>query len=477
MTFEWSKYQKEIFNEVEKGTGNIVVEALAGSSKTTVLIECTNHIPQGSKTLLCAFNKRIKEELDTKISNPDVKCLTLHSLGFSAIRKTNPNVQVDSKKMDDVINSLRFKITDADYSKVMTNLKKTCSLAKSTLVDTPSKIKNIIELYDVDYTPYSVDEFTKMVFDSLEKSKTLRNVIDFDDMVLFPIIFDLKVDKFDYILIDEAQDLGVGLLQIALKAKKENSRIFVFADALQAIYQFRGAGGEQVIKMIDEIGGKKLPLPICYRCPTSVVDLARKYAPTIESFPGNKQGEVKNITYDEMYKIIPKGTFVISRYNAPLVPVYFSLLKLGKSAFIIGKDIGNNLITIIKRSKCKSIDNFKSKMDEMRRAEIAKAKKEKRSYDLIDDKYDCLENISATCKTVKELSDKINKMFTDIADHEKISLMSTHKAKGLEADTVILLKKTFSPDSDDQAERNIFYVAISRTKDKLYFVEKEKSTK
>lgn len=475
--FKWSKYQEAIFDEVKNGTGNIVVEARAGSAKTSSLIEATNHLPKDAKILLCAFNKRIQEELQSKISNGNVKCQTIHSLGFSAIRKTNPYVQVDSRKMDDVINSLRFNIPEKEYSKIMQALKKTCSLAKSLLQDVPSKIKSIIIKYEIDHDPYNIDEFAKMAFDCLEKCKTVRNVIDFDDMVWFPIIFDLPFEKFTHVFGDEAQDFSPMLLKALLKTKKENTRFFIFLDEKQAIYQFMGSDDVQVAKMIDELGGKKLPLPICYRCPNKVIELAKKYASNIESFPGNKDGEVSTIKYSEMYKIIPQGSFIISRYNAPLVPVYFSLIKYHKPCAIIGKDIGNNLLTIVKKTKSKTIESFNAKIETMRAAEIAKAKKERRKFDLIDDKFDCLVSIAETCKTVKELSEKINKMFSDDANNTKISLMSTHKSKGLENNDVYLLNSTFSPDSVDQSERNIFYVALSRSKDKLYFVEKDENNK
>ena len=59
MTHAWSSYQTAIFDEVENGEGNICVEALAGSGKSTTAVECVSHIPADQTILFTAFNKEI----------------------------------------------------------------------------------------------------------------------------------------------------------------------------------------------------------------------------------------------------------------------------------------------------------------------------------------------------------------------------------------------------------------------------------
>jgi superfamily II DNA or RNA helicase len=63
MLFKPSKYQKIIFDFITKGVGNAVINAKAGSGKTTTLVEAMKLIPQKEKALFVAFNKAIEQEL------------------------------------------------------------------------------------------------------------------------------------------------------------------------------------------------------------------------------------------------------------------------------------------------------------------------------------------------------------------------------------------------------------------------------
>src|ERR1035437_1007932 len=76
----WSAYQKAIFKDIASGTGNTIVIARAGSSKTTVLIEGSRYIPKGKKSLFVAFNRHIALELRERLGSY-IESSTLHSLG------------------------------------------------------------------------------------------------------------------------------------------------------------------------------------------------------------------------------------------------------------------------------------------------------------------------------------------------------------------------------------------------------------
>src|SRR5271167_546946 len=82
----WSEYQKNIFRNVNKDTGHLIVEAYAGSAKTTSIVESFRYLPKGKKTLALAFNKIIQEELRSRAASY-VEVFTFHSLGFRAIKQ------------------------------------------------------------------------------------------------------------------------------------------------------------------------------------------------------------------------------------------------------------------------------------------------------------------------------------------------------------------------------------------------------
>lgn len=85
--FNPSKYQINIFEQIQHGVGNIVIEAAAGSGKTSTLIKALKLIPNDKKILFCAFNKDIVKELQKKIGkveNVDIR--TVHSLGYLMVQ-------------------------------------------------------------------------------------------------------------------------------------------------------------------------------------------------------------------------------------------------------------------------------------------------------------------------------------------------------------------------------------------------------
>ena len=91
LNYEWSKYQKDIFDYIEHGQGHLVVEAAAGSGKTSTLVKSLELIPETKKILLTAFNTDIVKELEKKtkdLKNVDTK--TLHGLGLAFLKKNFP---------------------------------------------------------------------------------------------------------------------------------------------------------------------------------------------------------------------------------------------------------------------------------------------------------------------------------------------------------------------------------------------------
>src|SRR5664279_3492828 len=84
MIMELTKEQYEIINS----TGNIKINAVAGSGKTTTIIEYAKARPKDSKILYLAFNKSVKLEAirrfaDKGLSNVTVE--TAHSLAYKHI--------------------------------------------------------------------------------------------------------------------------------------------------------------------------------------------------------------------------------------------------------------------------------------------------------------------------------------------------------------------------------------------------------
>ena len=89
-----------------------------------------------------------------------------------------------------------------------------------------------------------------------------------------------------------------------------------------------------------------------------------------------------------------------------------------------------------------------------------------------------LEVLSEDINTTEELVDKIKNMFSD-KKTDGISLSTIHKAKGLEANNVFIVCRSLMPSKsatqpwEIEQERNLMYVAYTRAKNKLSFIDEK----
>lgn len=468
---DWSKFQKDIFRDIAQGTGHTVVVARAGSGKTSTIVEGFKYLPKGKKTLMVAFNKSIAEELKQRAPSY-VDVMTLHSLGFRAIKQSfGANVILENDKCNELIKTLIGD--DYDMWEVNQSIAKCVSLCKGFLVDTPSKVGDLIDRFGIEIFEYTRPKFTDLVLKTLALCKAKKNVVDFDDMIWFPFVYRLNVGKFDVVFVDEAQDLNQAQIAMVLSANKMDGRIIAVGDPAQSIYQFRGADSEAIPNFINKLGAKTLPLSVTYRCPLKIVKLAQEVVPDIEACAGAKEGTLEDVPVEELRKLVRPGDFVLSRTNAPLVKHCMALLKAGIPANIQGRDVGSNLIYFIKKSKAKTVNQFIEYVNAWREIEVKRLLSEKKDTMVCLDKSECLLNLCEGNLTIKDLKETIEKLFNDVDDGKKVIFSTTHKAKGLERDRVFILANTYryGPGVEGE-EANLWYVAVTRSKSELYLVRK-----
>jgi len=72
MIHEPSKYQLDIYKHIQHSSSNLMVEAVAGSGKTSTIMEAIPRINPDKSVLLLAFNKHIAVELEERIEASDV---------------------------------------------------------------------------------------------------------------------------------------------------------------------------------------------------------------------------------------------------------------------------------------------------------------------------------------------------------------------------------------------------------------------
>ncbi len=468
----WSTYQKNIFTDIKEGKGHTIINALAGSAKTTTLIQALHYIDPKLSTLMVAFSKSIAEELKDRAPK-HIQCSTLHALGLKCLGKAFPGIRIDEEKVNNIL--LRMHDSKKELKRIHGALRKTVSLAKGCLGKTTKQIDDIIDDFEIDWDDEicNRNDFIEKVLFILSVCKKNTNIIDFDDMVWLPNTLGVDIPRFDRILVDEAQDLNAAQRALIMKMIKEKGgRLIVAGDSNQAIFGWAGADSQSISNFQTATSAKILPLSISYRCPISVVKEAQKLVPQIEWAPNAVEGKVGWSTQENMLSMAKAGCFILSRTNAPLVHLALNFIKRHIPANIQGRNIGEGLIALTKKTKSKKIDLMLKALDKWEKKEVKRLEEKEKDSSLVKDRAECLRALSSSCKDTEEVRAKISSLFVDKSSSQTITLSTVHRAKGLERDMVYMLINTFS-ESDDE-EKACKYVAITRAKKTLYFVKYDK---
>jgi len=468
----FSKEQTDIFDWFQSGDGNLVIEAFAGTGKTTTIKEAFQFAPE-SRILYAVFNKKNQIEAKEKISDERVDIRTLHSLGFSYIKSVYPTAKPDdSVEWDRIESALEGFNANRE---TISALFKAVSFAKNTKIN-PSlnDIHCIIEDKDIEIgNELSEIEFCEYVIRVLNLSKAhledFQYRISFDDMVWLPVALDIVKPRYDLVVVDEAQDMNIPQLTMAKQAAK--GRVVVVGDSRQAIYGFRGAVQNGMQMMTVTLQAKKLFLSTTYRCPKVVVQEAQKIVPQYQAAPTAPDGHLESAKSAEKAQI---GDVILSRLNAPLMPLALRFLRRGTPARIEGRDIGAQLLTIVQSLKATSLEDFTGKLDTWKNKQLKKLTGKCNSEKKIEQINDIVETLSTLADDAKDVIDigtKISSLFQDSKSNSipAVLLSTVHKAKGLEWDSVYLLRDTFLRKNTTE-EQNIYYVAVTRAKKNLWIV-------
>ena len=79
---------------------------------------------------------------------------------------------------------------------------------------------------------------------------------------------------------------------------------FAVGDSWQQLYSWRAADNTVISEIENQPTTKILKLPISYRCPKKVIDLAKFWVPDITCPDSTIDGEISNIHLNELYKMI-----------------------------------------------------------------------------------------------------------------------------------------------------------------------------
>jgi superfamily I DNA/RNA helicase len=500
----WSFAQQAIFDDVARGRGHTVVVARAGSGKSTTIEEAVRRVPAGATIAVVAFGRDIAAEMRTRLSDVAVDVLTCHAYGFRQLgSKANGGVRPEVDK-DRTIAIIKRTIVEAGLEKSLSywGLAKLASLAKSYAVvpqlrgpwslsspENCAAAKKIREVVMVRHPDLEIltdesdpnwsalyDRAISIVISAISSCLNDWTVIDYDDQIYIPAVHpSIKLWKFDRVFVDETQDLNEAQVALCLRMLRPGGRIVAVGDDRQAIYGFRGAMDDGIDYIVRTLGAKRLALSTTYRCAKSIVAEARALVPDYEAGPNNPAGVVRSMQLDGLLPVLVPGDFVVSRSNAPLVKLLLGLFKDGRRAKMLGRDLGAELRNMVTRSQKRTVEDFLEWVDAWV-AKTAKKRLKRNARASIEDLHDTRAALGAICEeidTIAALLAKIDDMFVEetggAVSPNRITLATTHKAKGLEADRVYCLRSTYRP-ALSLEEGNMLYVATTRAKNELVYV-------
>jgi DNA helicase-2/ATP-dependent DNA helicase PcrA len=486
MSFQPSPQQAAFFNWITTGTGSCVLEAVAGSGKTTTLIEALK-LMEGT-IFFGAYNKKIAEEIKTKapaISGLNIS--TIHAAGLNAWKKIAPKAQIDTNKCRTLY---RTNFNHPDFFKLEGVVLNLVSYAKQAAVGAVCSAADSSVWYEL-INHFNLDclEQDELV---VETAKSLLNLsiaedtktIDFDDMIFCPLVHKVKATEYDWVLIDEAQDTNASRRALSLLMLKTGGRLIAVGDRHQAIYGFTGADADSLDLIAAAVNAVQMPLTVTYRCPKSVVEEARKYVSHITAHESAIEGSVSQFAYENLVSVVKPGDAILCRFNAPIVELVYKFIAQGVAAKVEGREIGTSMKTLVKRYKSKTYNVLVDRIEAYGEREAAKLRiKERESQAVaVQDKVTCLKVIINRVQNIDpknsdpvfRVCQEIDTIFEDGVSSKCVLLSTIHKSKGREWYNVYFLQAGSSKwarmDWEMEQEKNLMYVAVTRAQENLYLV-------
>lgn len=312
---------------VKHKTGPMLVIAGPGSGKTTVLTaRIRNLIEEYSvnpaNILVITFTKAAANEMKSRFNNmmgrsTNVTFGTFHAVFFMILRAAY-NYSVDSIIKEDVRQNIikqaieRSRLEPDDLNEMISNITGEISRVKTEAID--------INTY---YSASCPEEEFRDIYKYYVKTLKKMGLIDFDDMLLYchellttrRDILAKWQQKYQYILIDEFQDINKIQYDIIKLLAKPQDNLFIVGDDDQSIYGFRGSKPEIMLNFDkDYPDTDKVILDTNYRSTGNIVSAAGKviahnkvrFAKNINTVndPGDKVDIIEFNTQAEEYEKI-----------------------------------------------------------------------------------------------------------------------------------------------------------------------------
>jgi F-box protein, helicase, 18 len=480
--------QEDIINS----TGDIKINAVAGSGKTTTIIEYAKARPVNSKILYLAFNKSVKLEAIKKFAAKGLQNVTVetaHSLAYkNIVFRYKYKVRVQGYKTHEIAELLGLQGNGEKHHEyvIANHINKFIALFCNSDKTKVQEVNYLDTISDA-----KAKTFVKTFYHFIETQT--RHLLAKMDKGEIEITHDFYLKKFqlqnpvlqfDYILFDEGQDASPAMLDIFLN---QSAVKVIVGDTHQQIYSWRYA-----VNSLEKTSFTTFNLSQSFRFGANIANLATQVLFWKDAITETKPIPIKGLGTNTD----TKTKAVIGRTNLGLLlkaieyvtekknikKIYFegnfnsyTYADEGASLYDV-LNLFNNKRSLIKDALIKSMGSIKDLEEYIEKTEDAQLSM---MLEIVkeygNDIYDII-------KTIKQ-----KQVENDDKEKAEVIFSTVHRCKGMEYDAVHLVKDFITEDkvkrqvmdleNDEKKinkvneEINLLYVAITRTKNTLHIPE------
>ena len=415
--------------------------------------------------------------VETHLSKKDIKHFqTLHSLAFNNLGLKEENVmqELNYKRIGE---ECGIQVTYASYETNSWNGIFSSDSEYLNLINL-ARVRQTSPLEELDRNEH-LGKIERFKLDAIAKEitdyKEVNGLIDFTDMLDKFLIKGNVNNKFDVIFVDEAQDLSLIQWKMIEKIEKDNQcDVWVAGDDDQAIFGWAGADVDSFI----DWKAKEIPLQQSERVPSEIqikalgiIDRVQDNRLNKDYFPKKEAGEIL-MQFKLSAVDMTKGEWLILARTNPLLKPIPRYLKSQGLFFETaqGNSIGKTL--------------FEDVMywNQMRKGEKIPEVQEQRVLERMSKRDETQTWYDAFDQVVPSTKDYLRSMLAngeDLSKTPRIKVSTIHGAKGGEATNVVLflnqtlntMKAAKKSVTKQDEEYRVWYVAVTRTIQKLYLIK------
>lgn len=475
-------------------SGNIRINAVAGSGKTTTIIEYAASRPAGSRILYLAFNKSVRQEASRRFAErglSHVQVETAHSLAFRHIMRGSPyKVRPQSYKTHEIADLLGLTATGEKHAEyiIATHINRFITYFCNSDATRVQELDYLSTISDV-----KARNFVKQFYTYIEQGT--RQFLALMNKAAIEITHDFYLKKFqlshprlpyDYILFDEGQDASAAMLNIFMS---QPACKVIVGDTHQQIYGWRHA-----INSLAMVSFPTLHLSASFRFRQDTANLAMavlewknklgEFSPVAITGKGQPRAEKIKATIARTNLGLLLRAIAYITDNRKVKHIYF---EGNINSYTYAED-GASLYDVL--------NLFNGNRDRIRDKLVGTMQTIEELEEFIEKTED--QQLSMMLELVKEYGSEIHGIIqrlkglhTGDTDRDKAEMIfsTVHRAKGMEYDVVhlvddfvtarkldrMLAENAKNNQSTDLAkwneEINLLYVAVTRVRYRLHIPE------